>query len=232
LEVSKILLLEDDQSIRSFVKINLNRNAFDVVEAATGEEALNFLKEHKDFDIAVLDVMLPGMSGFEVCKILRQNNPKIGILMLTAKSQEIDKILGLEYGADDYMTKPFSPSELVARVKALSRRVKINQEKYIEEQVHSEPFILNVTTRTCHKHAEEIILTPTEFIMLKIFIEHKGSILSREGLLEKIWGDHYVGDMKIVDVNIRRLRRKIEDDASRPQYLETVWGQGYTWKKG
>lgn len=230
--MSKILLLEDDQSIRSFVKINLNRNAFDVVEAATGEEALNFLKEHKDFDIAVLDVMLPGMSGFEVCKILRQNNPKIGILMLTAKSQEIDKILGLEYGADDYMTKPFSPSELVARVKALSRRVKINQEKYIEEQVHSEPFILNVTTRTCHKHAEEIILTPTEFIMLKIFIEHKGSILSREGLLEKIWGDHYVGDMKIVDVNIRRLRRKIEDDASRPQYLETVWGQGYTWKKG
>lgn len=229
--MAKILLLEDDQSIRSFVKINLNRNAFDVVEATTGEEALNLLKEHKDFDIAVLDVMLPGISGFEVCKILRQNNPKIGILMLTAKSQEIDKILGLEYGADDYMTKPFSPSELVARVKALSRRVKINQEKYIEEQVHSEPFKLNVTTRTCYKDAEEIILTPTEFIMLKIFIEHKGTILSREGLLEKIWGDNYVGDMKIVDVNIRRLRRKIEDDASRPQYIETVWGQGYTWKK-
>lgn len=229
--MAKILLLEDDQSIRSFVKINLNRNAFEVVEAATGEEALDLLKDHKDFDIAVLDVMLPGISGFEVCKTLRQNNPKIGILMLTAKSQEIDKILGLEYGADDYMTKPFSPSELVARVKALSRRVKINQEKYIEEQIQAGPFKLNVTTRTCYKNVEEIILTPTEFIMLKIFIEHKGTILSREGLLEKIWGDNYVGDMKIVDVNIRRLRRKIEDDASRPQYIETIWGQGYTWKK-
>ncbi len=229
--MAKILLLEDDQSIRSFVKINLTRNSFEVVEAASGEEALSILKVTKDFDIAVLDVMLPGISGFEVCKIVRRDNPKIGILMLTAKAQEIDKILGLEYGADDYMTKPFSPSELVARVKAISRRVKINQDKYIEEQIHSEPFKLNVSTRTCYKDKQEVILTPTEFMMLKIFIEHKGSILSREGLLEKIWGDHYVGDMKIVDVNIRRLRRKIEDDASHPKYLETIWGQGYTWKK-
>lgn len=229
--MAKILLLEDDSSIRSFVKINLSRNAFDVVEAETGEEALALLKSHKDFDIAVLDVMLPGISGFDVCKILRSENPKIGVLMLTAKTQEIDKVLGLEYGADDYMTKPFSPTELVARVKALARRVKINQEKYIEETVVSDPFKLNITTRTCLKDKEEIILTPTEFVMLKIFIEHKGSILSREGLLEKIWGDHYVGDMKIVDVNIRRLRRKIEDDASRPKYIETIWGQGYSWKK-
>lgn len=229
--MAKILLLEDDTSIRGFVKINLNRNAFEVVEASSGEEALRLLNDHKDFEIAVLDVMLPGINGFEVCKALRQGNPKIGVLMLTAKSQEIDKILGLEYGADDYMTKPFSPSELVARVKALSRRVKINQEKYIEEQVISEPFKLNITTRSCYKDKEEIILTPTEFMMLKIFIEHAGEVLTREGLLEKIWGDHYVGDMKIVDVNIRRLRRKIEDDPSHPRYLETIWGQGYSWKK-
>lgn len=229
--MAKILLLEDDASIRGFVKINLSRNAFEVVEASTGEEALRLLNDHKDFEIAVLDVMLPGINGFEVCKALRLGNPKIGVLMLTAKSQEIDKILGLEYGADDYMTKPFSPSELVARVKALSRRVKINQEKYVEEQVISEPFKLNITTRSCYKDKEEIILTPTEFMMLKIFIEHAGEVLTREGLLEKIWGDHYVGDMKIVDVNIRRLRRKIEDDASHPKYLETIWGQGYSWKK-
>lgn len=229
--MAKVLVLEDDQSIRSFVKINLARNAFEVIEAQTGEEALILFEENDDIDVAILDVMLPGIDGLTVCTRLRENNATMGIIMLTAKSQEVDKVMGLEHGADDYLTKPFSPVELVARVKALMRRVKVNENKYIEEELKSGPFSLNINTRQCFKGTREIVLTPTEFMMLKIFIEHQDNTLNRDDLLNKIWGENFYGDMKIVDVNIRRLRRKIEDDPSTPQYIETIWGKGYKWKR-
>jgi len=152
-------------------------------------------------------------------------------LMLTAKSQEVDKVLGLDSGADDYLTKPFSPTELMARVKALLRRVQINNENYIEEVIRSRGFVLNITSRKCFKNDREVILTPTEYMMLKIFIENSDTPLTRDDLLNKVWGENYVGDMKIVDVNIRRLRRKIENNPSKPEFIETVWGHGYVWKK-
>lgn len=229
--MSKILVLEDEASIRSMIKINLTRHEYEVIEAKTGEDAIVIYQEHPDIEIAILDVMLPYMNGFEVCEILRNKNPMMGIIMLTAKSQEQDKVMGLEHGADDYLTKPFSPLELVARINALHRRIKINEDKYIEEKVKDGLFEINVNTRQCFKNGEEIVLTPTEFMMLKIFIKSKQITLAREDLLKKIWGENFYGDVKIVDVNIRRLRRKIEVDPSTPKHIETVWGKGYRWKR-
>ncbi len=227
--MGKILVLEDDASIRKLVKVNLTRAQFEVLEASRGEEALVLLKDHGDIDIAILDVMLPTISGFEVCKRIRQKNSLIGVLMLTAKAQEQDKVLALDSGADDYITKPFSPAELVARVKALYRRIRVNGEKYIEEVIEDGVFKLNVNTRQCFKSGREIILTPTEFLLLKVFVTSNNEILTREKLLKTIWGDNFYGDFKIVDVNIRRLRRKIETNPSSPDYIETVWGKGYKW---
>ncbi len=227
--MAKILVLEDDASIRKLVKVNLERADFEVIEAARGEEALVLFKDHADIDIAILDVMLPTISGFEVCRKIRDRNAIVGILMLTAKGQEQDKVLGLDSGADDYITKPFSPAELVARVKALYRRIRVNEEKYIEEVIEDGVFKLNVNTRQCFKSGEEIILTPTEFLLLKVFITSNNEILTRETLLKTIWGENFYGDYKIVDVNIRRLRRKIEANPSSPDYIATAWGKGYKW---
>lgn len=230
--MSKILVLEDDLSIRKLISLNLTRAEFEVLEAATGEDALELFGRYGDIEIAVLDVMLPGIDGLQVCEQLRRQKPTLGIMMLTAKAQEIDKVLGLDHGADDYITKPFSPLELVARVRALHRRVHMHEYRYIEEVVRSGAFELNINTRQCFKLGSEIILTPTEFMLLKLFIDHEEQILSREDLLKGIWGDNFFGDMKIVDVNIRRLRRKIEEDPSCPIHIETVWGKGYKWRKG
>ncbi len=227
--MSKILILEDDASIRQMIKINLGRSNFEVIEAASGEEALVLIKDNPDIDMAILDVMLPTISGFEVCRRIRKKNVIMGIMMLTAKSLEKDKVLGLDCGADDYLTKPFSPTELMARIKALHRRVEINEQKYIEEVVEDGVFKLNINTRQCFKSGEEIMLTPTEFLLLKVFITSNNKILTRETLLKMIWGDNFYGDYKIVDVNIRRLRRKIESNPSEPDYIETVWGKGYKW---
>ncbi len=227
--MAKILVLEDDASIRKLVRVNLERADFEVIEAARGEEALVLFKDHADIDIAVLDVMLPTISGFDVCRRIRDKNAIVGILMLTAKGLEQDKVLGLDSGADDYITKPFSPAELVARVKALYRRIRVNEEKYIEEVIEDGVFKLNVNTRQCFKSGEEIILTPTEFLLLKVFITSNNEILTREALLKTIWGENFYGDYKIVDVNIRRLRRKIENNPSSPDYIATAWGKGYKW---
>ncbi len=227
--MGKILVLEDDASIRKLVKVNLERADFEVLEAERGETALVLLKDNPDIDIALLDVMLPTMSGFEVCKRIREKNALIGIMMLTAKAMEQDKVLALESGADDYITKPFSPAELLARVKALYRRIRVNEEKYIEEIIEDGVFKLNVNTRQCFKSGEEIILTPTEFLLLKVFITSNNEILTREALLKTIWGENFHGDYKIVDVNIRRLRRKIEANPSEPDYIATAWGKGYKW---
>ncbi len=227
--MAKILILEDDVSIRKLVKINLMRADFEVFEAERGEEALVLLKDNPDIDLALLDVMLPTISGVEVCKRIREKNSIIGIMMLTAKSLEQDKVLSLDVGADDYLTKPFSPAELLARVKALYRRIRVNEERYIEEVIEDGVFKLNINTRQCFKSGREIVLTPTEFLLLKMFITSNNAVLTRQTLLSSIWGEDFHGGYKIVDVNIRRLRSKIENNPSSPDYIATAWGKGYQW---
>lgn len=225
----KILIVEDEDSIRKFVKINLERAEFQVLEADTGEKGIEIARK-EDIDILVLDIMLPGIDGFEVCKILREEYPKIGIIMLTAKSQDIDKIMGLEYGTDDYMTKPFNPTELVLRVKSLARRMDISDGEDDESILEFGPFRIDKYSRQFFKNGVEMDLTPTEFSIAKLFIENPGKAFERDEILNLIWGYDFVGDSKIVDVNIRRLRAKIEEDPSKPEYIETVWGLGYRWK--
>jgi len=225
---SNILIVEDEEHIRKFVRINLEGEGFIVWEADSGEKGLEIARK-EDIDVVLLDIMLPGIDGFEVCKILREEIPNIGIIMLTAKSQDIDKIMGLEYGTDDYMVKPFNPKELVLRVKSLLRRMEGNNPKEMDEIIDG-PFKINKYSRKFLKNEKDIELTPTEFSIMKLFIENAGKAFSRDEILNLIWGEDFIGDSKIVDVNIRRLRSKIEDDPSEPKYIETVWGVGYRWR--
>lgn len=225
--MKKVLILEDEVSIRSFVVINLKRAGYEAIEAGTGREALERLKENPDTGVAILDIMLPDIDGFEVCRSIRATNKTIGIIMLTARTQEMDKVTGLMTGADDYVTKPFSPAELVARVDALYRR--IGGSENTEDVLSSGPFVLHLRSRTLDKNSEHIRLTQTEFAIMKLFMENPGRALSREDILHAVWGADYNGEVKIVDVNIRRLRIKIEDNATEPEYITTVWGYGYKW---
>ncbi|WP_048601948.1 response regulator transcription factor [Rubeoparvulum massiliense] len=225
-----ILLVEDDPSIRGFVRLNLLRQGYEVLEAETGEKALALLSCGKPILIAVLDIMLPGMDGIEVCKQLRSQGYQIGIMMLTAKTQELDKVEGLLAGADDYMTKPFSPLEFMARIKALQRRLLNNQNVLSITIIESGPFTLDQNGKKVWKNNTELDLTPTEYALMRHFMLNKGIALSRNDLLDEIWGVNYVGDYKVVDVNIRRLRKKIEDDPSQPIYIEAIWGFGYCWR--
>ncbi len=226
--IKKILVLEDESGIRSFVVINLRRNGYEPVEAATGEEALAALAADPDIDVALLDVMLPDIDGFEVCRRIRASGSKMGIIMLTALGQEMDKVTGLMNGADDYVTKPFSPAELIARVDALCRRLGAAEEPE-EPEIESGPFLLNPRNRTLDKNGERVKLTQTEYSIMKLFMENPGKALSREDILENVWGTDYRGELKIVDVNIRRLRIKIEDNPTAPEYITTIWGYGYKW---
>ena len=226
--VKKILVLEDENAIRSFVVINLRRSGYDPLEAATGEEALKLLEENEDICVALLDVMLPDIDGFEVCRRIRASGSRMGIIMLTALSQEMDKVTGLMTGADDYVTKPFSPAELLARVDALYRRVR-GVTDGDEDDIVSGPFVLSPRNRTLDKDGERVRLTQTEFTIIKLFMENPGRALSREEILENVWGPEYKGDLKIVDVNIRRLRLKIEESTAMPQFITTIWGYGYKW---
>lgn len=225
--MKKVLILEDEVSIRSFVVINLKRAGYEAIEAGTGREALERLKENPDTGVAILDIMLPDIDGFEVCRSIRATNKAIGIIMLTARTQEMDKVTGLMTGADDYVTKPFSPAELLARVDALYRR--IGGSENTEDVLSSGPFVLHLRSRTLDKNSDHIRLTQTEFAIMKLFMENPGRALSREDILHAVWGADYNGEVKIVDVNIRRLRIKIEDDATEPEYITTVWGYGYKW---
>ena len=226
--MKKVLILEDEVSIRSFVVINLKRAGYDVVEAGTGEEALELLKSNPDVGVAILDIMLPGIDGFEVCRSIRATDKKIGIIMLTARSQEMDKITGLMTGADDYMTKPFSPAELTARIDALYRRV--GPEAGGEStEITQGPFVLNTRNRTLEKEGKRIKLTQVEYAIMRVFMENPGKALSREEILDRVWGRDYFGELKIVDVNIRRLRLKIEDNVQNPTFITSVWGYGYKW---
>jgi len=228
--MKKVLVLEDESSIRSFVVINLKRSGYEPIEAETGEQALEELKKNPDIRVALLDVMLPDIDGFEVCRRIRASGSKIGIIMLTAKSQEMDKVTGLMTGADDYVTKPFSPAELTARIDAIYRRTGGDvEDNSASGELTSGPFRLNTRNRTLEKNGIRIRLTQIEYSIMKLFIDNPGKALSREDVLTEVWGRDYFGELKIVDVNIRRLRIKIEDDATIPSYITTVWGYGYKW---
>ncbi len=226
--MKKVLILEDEISIRSFVVINLRRAGYDAVEAGTGAEALERLKEDPNIGVAILDIMLPDIDGFEVCRNIRATNKTIGIIMLTARTQEMDKVTGLMTGADDYVTKPFSPAELTARIDALYRRVD-GDTRPDSQVINQGPFVLNLRNRTLEKNEHRIKLTQVEFAIIKLFMQNPGRALSREDILTAVWGRDYDGELKIVDVNIRRLRIKIEDDTTKPTYITTVWGFGYKW---
>lgn len=222
----KILVAEDETAIRRFIKINLERQGFEVMDVESGEEGLDAFTDFNP-DIALLDVMLPGISGLEVAKKIRELDYNVGIIMLTAKSQDVDKILGLESGADDYMTKPFNPTELILRIKSLARRV---ETKEVPDTLEDDVFKLDQNTRQFFKNGVYVELTPTEFAIMDLFMRNPHKAFSRDELLDLIWGRDFVGDSKIIDVNIRRIRSKIEDDASEPEYINTVWGLGYRYR--
>ena len=225
----KILVLEDESSIRSFLVINLRRSGYEPIEAETGEAAFRQLQLHPDINLALLDIMLPDTDGFEVCRRIRASGSKMGIIMLTARSQEMDKVTGLMTGADDYVTKPLaSIAELTARVDALYRRVGGGDNEDPTEIVRG-AFRLSTRNRTLEKNGVRIRLTQVEYAIVKLFMDNPGKALSREEILSSVWGKDYDGELKIVDVNIRRLRLKVEDDPQNPTCITTVWGYGYKW---
>ena len=224
--MKKILIVEDEESIRGFLKINLKRNGYDVIEVDNGEDGIKIAINEKPA-IVILDVMLPGIDGFNVCKRIREEEKNIGIIMLTAKSQDIDKITGLEYGADDYIVKPFNPMELLLRIKAILRRIGDEEEKRTIEQGR---FKIDTYAKKVFKSDKEIDLTPKEYSIIKLFLENPEKAFSRDELMDLIWGENYIADPKIVDVNIRRLRSKIESSSSKQGYIETIWGFGYRWR--
>ena len=229
----KLLLVEDDVAIREFEAINLQRAGYTTVEAGSGEEALEIYdSDSGSFDIALLDISMPGMDGFALCKELRRRSPSLGIIMLNERTQEMDKVSGLMLGADDYITKPFSPSELLARVDSLYRRVEMNRKSAAPgegEEIKLDEFTLNLRRRTLLKGDKNIELTQVEFQIIEYFFLNPDTALDRSDILTKVWGAGYYGEEKIVDVNIRRLRMKIEDNPSAPDHLVTVWGMGYKW---
>ena len=230
--MKRILVAEDEENIREFVVINLIRAGYDVLQAPDGAKALDLYQKNADtIDIALLDVMMPGVDGLTVCKKIREVNSGIGIIMLTAKSQEMDKISGLMLGADDYVTKPFSTSELVARIDAVYRRVSLNKPSAPVKSniLINGDFELDLNSRTLTKKGAAIDLTQVEFQLAELFFKKQGEPLSRTEILTCVWGEEYAGEEKIVDVNIRRLRMKIEDDSSSPRHLITLWGIGYKW---
>ncbi len=232
--MKKILVAEDESAIREFIVINLKRSGYEVTEAADGAEAVRLYDEADgDFDVCLLDIMMPEMDGIEACKELRKRSASLGIIILTAKTEEMDKVTGLLVGADDYVTKPFSPAELMARVDALYRRVEMVQASSEPTQtaITLGDFTLDSRSRTLTKNGQLIELTQVEFQIMEYFFNNPGAALSRTDILHQVWGSSYFGEEKIVDVNIRRLRMKVEDVPSQPQHLMTIWGIGYKWVK-
>lgn len=230
--MKKILVAEDESAIREFIVINLKRSGYEVTEAADGAEAVRLYDEADgDFDVCLLDIMMPEMDGIEACKELRKRSASVGIIILTAKTEEMDKVTGLLVGADDYVTKPFSPAELMARVDALYRRVEMVSAAPEQPQstITLGEFTLDIRSRTLTKNGKLIELTQVEFQIMEYFFNNPGAALSRTDILQQVWGSSYFGEEKIVDVNIRRLRMKVEDVPSSPQHLMTIWGIGYKW---
>ena len=227
--MKKLLVCEDESAIREFEVITLRRAGYEVVDTSCGEDAIKaFNAAPNDFSVVLLDIMMPGIDGFTVCKKMREKNSRVGIIMLSAKTQEMDKVNGLMLGADDYVTKPFSPSELAARVDAICRRISAGNDAP-SDILKSGPFTLSLLSRTLTKNGKIIDLTQVEFQLMELFMSNAETALERKQILVRIWGESYNGDDKIVDVNIRRLRMKIEDEPSNPAHLQTVWGYGYKW---
>ena len=232
--MKKVLIAEDESAIREIIAITLKRAGYEVTEACDGQQALDIYAEKNGaFDVVLLDIMMPNLDGLEVCKRLRNESSTVGIIMLTAKTQEMDKVSGLLMGADDYITKPFSPSELMARVDSVYRRVALNTQTVASparaDKITVEPFELNLRNRTLYKNNVLIELTQVECQIIEYFFSNPGKTLSRTDILNEVWGESYFGDEKVVDVNIRRLRMKVEDEPSLPKHLVTVWGMGYKW---
>ena len=231
--MKRVLVVEDEASIREMVALNLKMAGWEVLEAPSAERALELMHKSEPCDAALLAIMLPGMDGLSLCETIRRDDNDIGIIIVSANGQESDKIRGLSIGADDYITKPFSVSELVARLEALTRRIKrgASSAKAAEEpeQLVSGPFVLDEKSRVLYKAGKPIDLTQVEFQIMELFFRNPATALVREKILEGVWGENYFGDVKIVDVNIRRLRMKIEDEPSNPQHILTVWGYGYRW---
>jgi len=231
--MARILLVEDEDNIGEVIELNLTLAGHSVVRVSSAEEAQDIWEGGDTaFDIALLDIMLPGMSGIDLCDYIRERSDDIGIIMLSAKSQEQDKVIALSTGADDYITKPFGVNELQARISALMRRIRKEDKKTAaqgEDVLVSGPFTLNITSRVLMKNDTVIDLTSVEFSIMELFFRNEGVALTREKILEGVWGENYYGDIKIVDVNIRRLRMKIEEDPSGPEFIVTVWGFGYRW---
>ncbi|NRT34980.1 response regulator transcription factor [Clostridium beijerinckii] len=225
-----ILVVEDELSIRSFICLNLRKKKYEVLEAENGEKALSIFNNRK-IDIVLLDLMLPGIDGFEVCQKIRDISQSVGIIMLTARSQEEDRVKGLVEGADDYLLKPFSMVELEARIISLARRLNHVYSKKESSVIKSGPFELDVINKKVSRLGKDIKVTPTEYCLLQFLINNKNKVFTRNDILDEVWGINYVGDEKVVDVNIRRIRRKIENDPSAPEYLRTDWGYGYLWKE-
>ena len=227
--MKKLLVCEDESAIREFEVITLRRAGYEVVDTSCGEDAIKaFNAAPNDFSVVLLDIMMPGIDGFTVCKKIREKNSRVGIIMLSAKTQEMDKVNGLMLGADDYVTKPFAPSELAARVDAICRRISAGNDAP-SDILKSGPFTLSLLSRTLTKNGKIIDLTQVEFQLMELFMSNAETALERKQILVRIWGESYNGDDKIVDVNIRRLRMKIEDEPSNPAHLQTVWGYGYKW---
>ncbi|MBR5121916.1 MAG: response regulator transcription factor [Oscillospiraceae bacterium] len=229
--MKRILVCEDEDSIREFIVLNLKRSGYDVVDVPNGEMAIRAFDSHGGkFDVALLDIMMPGIDGFAVCKALRERSDTMGIIMLSAKSQEMDKVSSLMIGADDYMTKPFSIPELIARVDAICRRVSLSTVRAeTVAEIKSGPFVMNLKSRVITKDGEPIDLTQVEYQIMEYFLKNQNTALDRISILHHIWGESYYGEEKIVDVNIRRIRMKIEDEPSNPKYILTIWGYGYKW---
>ncbi len=229
--MKRVLVCEDEDVIRDFVVINLQRAGYTVTDVNCGEDALRVYDEQNgDFDVALLDITMPGMDGFTVCKELRKRSATLGIIFLSAKTQEMDKVSGLMLGADDYVTKPFSPSEVVARVDAIYRRVCMSSTNRNDSSViRSGPFVLDHKGRTLTKNGNLVDVTQVEYQIMELLLKNKGVALERNRILNEIWGENYYNDDKIVDVNIRRLRIKIEDEPSEPVFIQTIWGYGYKW---
>ncbi len=222
----KILVVDDEDHIVELITYNLTNSGYKVITANNGIDAVRIAREEKP-NLMLLDLMIPGLDGFDVCKSIRNDNETkdISVIMLTAKGEELDKILGLELGADDYITKPFSIRELLARIKAVLRRIKSLEGS--EEVYKSNGILINFDRREVLIGDKKIDLTLKEFELLEILVKNRGKILTRETLLDKIWGYEYVGETRTVDVHIRYLRKKVEEDDKNPKLIETIRGVGY-----
>ncbi|MDU1411651.1 MAG: response regulator transcription factor [Clostridium sp.] len=225
-----ILVVDDEVHIQELIKFNLSKNGFQVITADNGIDALRIAEDEKP-DLILLDLMIPGIDGLEVCKKIRRNSSieSIPIIMITAKGEELDKILGLELGADDYITKPFSVRELVARVKAMLRRTSLKQE---ESKMRFGNISIDFQKHEVFRNNARVELTLKEFELLEILIKNKGKVMTRDFLLDKIWGYEYVGETRTVDVHVRHLRQKIEEDDKNPIYIQTIRGIGYKFNFG